>query len=638
MCGIAGVVARQRLDRLSTLLDGFSSGLQHRGPDDHGFLSSDGNRLSLGRDAAAVSPGNVALIHRRLSIIDLSERGWQPMVDASGQYAIVLNGEIYNYPELRQDLETEGIAFRSHTDTEVLLNLLIRFGIDGLSRVVGMFAFAFLDVRGRRLWLARDPFGIKPLFYAVRDEELAFASEIRPLLELGFARRLVEPTALFQYLRHAVTDHGELTMISGVRQLPPAHTLEVDVETLSIGRPRRYWAPSLVTRAAGTLEDATEELRALFTDSVRLHLRADVPVAATLSGGIDSSAIVGTIVRVNGGVAPAIFSYIADDPRVGEERFVDAVAVAIGARPQKIAIGPERLVAELDSLILSQEQPFTTTSMWAQSQVFRRVHDEGFKVVMDGQGADELFAGYPVFRAARLASLLRAGHWQRAVRLLRGIPESRLIPLLQAIGSLLPEGLQTAARQLVLRPAMPRWLNGHWFERHSVEIPRPFAASDAPSELTAQLYDATVATSLPMLLRYADRNAMAVSLENRVPFLTTRLADFALSLPDDLLIGPDGTTKRLFRRAMRGVVPDAILDRRDKIGFVTPEALWFGESTAMRGRLGAVIARPLPVCFAPGLSARLHDVVEGRAPYGPEVWRCWNALRWAELLRLEFPS
>ena len=270
--------------------------------------------------------------------------------------------------------------------------------------------------------------------------------------------------------------------------------------------------------------------------------------------------------------------------------------------------------------------------------MFGRVHDDGFKVVADGQGADELFAGYPVFRAGRLATLIRRAQWPQVLTLLRSMPAPRALPLLQAAGSLMPRGLQETARRLVGRPTMPPWLDAAWFARHGAVPARPFAGHDSTTDLTAQLYDATVATSLPMLLRYADRNAMAVSLENRVPFLTTPLAEFALSLPDDFLIGPDGTTKTLLRAAMRGVVPDLILDRRDKIGFVTPEARWFTESAALRRHLGTSLDRPLPPCFPPSLAIRLRAVAAGRAPYSADVWRCWNALRWAELLKLDFPE
>lgn len=636
MCGIAGIVATRPIERQAELLQGFSRALQHRGPDDLGFLSWHGTGLSLGRNAETLAPGTAALVHRRLSIVDLSERGWQPMTDERSRHAIALNGEIYNYPELRAELEATGVQFRSQTDTEVLLRLLARSGVAALKRAVGMFAFAFLDSERRKLVLARDPFGIKPLFFASHGGTFAFASEMRPLIDLGFAPRVVEAAALFGYLRHAITDYGEATPVVGVRQLPSAHYMEVDLDTGHVGAPTRYWSPSNRNGGPRRFDDAVAELRGLFRDSVRLHLRADVPVAATLSGGIDSSAIVRTIEELQG--ASAVFSYVEDDPTVGEERFVDAVAAAGGTRPHKIMLKPDDLADELDRLVLTLEQPFGTSSMWAQSRVFRSVHEQGFKVVLDGQGADELFAGYPAFRAARLGTLLRRGRLGDVARFLAGMGQGRLPIVLQAVGGFLPADLQRLARSLVGRPSIPRWLNASWFRRQHVDWARPVATSNGASDLQASLYDATVASSLPMLLRYADRNAMAVSLENRVPFLTTALADFALSLPDEFLIGPDGTTKRILRTAMRGIVPDVVLARRDKIGFATPEVRWFAESPALRARLAAAAAGPMPECFGPETGAWLRAVAEQRAPYGPAVWRCWNVLRWASLLKLEFPA
>jgi asparagine synthase (glutamine-hydrolysing) len=637
MCGIAGVLSPQALSGATAMLDTFSSTLRHRGPDDHGYLAWCGDTFSTGRRATELAGSRLVLVHRRLSIVDLSERGWQPMVDRSGRYAMVFNGEIYNYPELRRQLEADGVCFGSDTDTEVLLQLLIRGGVAALRRAVGMFAFAFVDRAERKLWLARDPFGIKPLFIADHGGRFAFASEIRPLLEFNLAPRTVHPPALFDYLRHGVTDRLEDTAVEGIRQLRPGHTLEVALDSATAGKPARYWHPA-VDQVSLSVDAAAERLRELFRNSVQLHLRADVPVAATLSGGIDSSAIVCAVREQRRSDDVAVFSYIADDPVLSEERYVDIAAAAAAVHPHKIHVQPDQLAAELDALIVTQEQPFTTTSIWAQSRVFQRVRDEGFKVVLDGQGADELFAGYPVFRAARLQTLIRRGHWPAALRLLRAIPGSRLTTLLQAAGALLPPQLQSVARRGVGRPMMPQWLNAAWFERHRAVLPAESDRPAARTDLLEQLYDATVATSLPMLLRYADRNAMAVSLENRVPFLTTALAEFALSLPDDMLIAPDGTTKALLRRAMRGIVPDPILDRRDKLGFVTPETRWFAHSAALRAGLSAVVARPLPACFAPELGAELQAVADGRRPYSAAVWRCWNVLRWAELLRLEFPS
>jgi asparagine synthase (glutamine-hydrolysing) len=499
-----------------------------------------------------------------------------------------------------------------------------------------MFAFAFLDADRRRLWLGRDPFGIKPLFLTSSNGRIAFASEMRPLVDLGFAPRVVQPLALFHYLRHAITDHGDLTPIEGIRHVPPAHTVEIDIDTAMMGAARRYWTPA-IARPAVAANEAAEQLRTLFEQSVRLHLRADVPVAATLSGGIDSSAIIGMMRTVHPSGPAGLFSYIADDPAINEERYVDAAAAGVGVAVEKVRINAEQLAEDLDQLIVGQEQPFTTTSIWAQHRVFRRVHEHRFKVVLDGQGADELLAGYPVFRAARLESLFRSGRWASAFRMMRSMPQPVAGPVMQAVGGILPAGVAAVARRVVRRPDVPGWLNASWFSRHAA-LKRPFTRASGTGDLRGQLWEATTATSLPMLLRYADRNAMRVSLENRVPFLTVPLAEFALSLPDELLIGPDGTTKRLLRAAMRGVVPDAVLDRRDKIGFVTPEAQWFRQSAPLRAQFARALERPLPACFDPSLAARLKAIAEGRLQYTAEAWRCWNAIRWAQLLRLDFPA
>jgi asparagine synthase (glutamine-hydrolysing) len=634
MCGIAGIVATRPIERLPHRLRRLSQLLEHRGPDDQGFLTWEGGPFSLGRDPDRLAPGSVALVHRRLSIVDLSAQGWQPMADAAGRHAIVLNGEIYNHPELRAEMEAAGVVFRSRSDTEVLLHLLMREGIDGLKRAVGMFAFAYIDADARHILLARDPFGIKPLYIAERGGAIAFASEIRPLVELDFASRLVAPQALFSYLRHAVTDYGQSTFFAGIRQVPAGQVVRIALDGARVEEPRRYWEPTPAPRLG--FDAAAEELGKRFRDSIKLHLRADVPVATTLSGGIDSSAIVAVADRLRGDRPLATFSYIADDPALDEEAYVDAVASAIHVTPRKIRLAPDQLADELDGLILAQEQPFTTTSIWAQNRVFRFISHERFKVVLDGQGADELLAGYPVFRAARLATLLRAGRWIEALAFVRSLPSGRRELVALTLARFVPPDLQEGLRRLVGRPIVPDWLDRAWFASHDPAWSRPRAEDCGGSVLASDLHDATFASSLPMLLRFADRNAMAVSVENRVPFLVPALAEFCLSLPDEFLIGPDGGMKRLLRAAMRGTVPEVVLERRDKIGFATPEARWFAASPALKQLLRDAAGEKMPACFAPDLPQRLRAVADGSAPYGAEIWRCWNVLRWATLMRAEF--
>jgi asparagine synthase (glutamine-hydrolysing) len=363
-------------------------------------------------------------------------------------------------------------------------------------------------------------------------------------------------------------------------------------------------------------------------------MRADVPCAAALSGGVDSSGIVALMrERLPAGAPLEVFTYVADDDRLGELRWARIVADATGARITEVRLDPARLAGELDALILAQEQPFTTTSMWAQAHVYRAAHAAGFKVVLDGQGADERFAGYAVFRAARLEGLIRRGRLNEARALVAGRGRAGATALLQAAGGLLPEGARGMARRAVGRPVVPAWLDARWFGRAAVEH-RP-SLPEAHSPLAAALADAATGSSLPMLLRYADRNAMAVSVENRVPFLTPALAEHAAGLPDEALIAPDGTPKRVLREALRGLVPDAVLDRRDKIGFETPEARWFKTEPSL-ARMAAETARmPLPPCFSPAAASELAALGEGRIALAPHHWRIINVVRWASLLGID---
>lgn len=630
MCGIAGIVARTPIAGLARVLEGFSSSLIHRGPDDHGFLTWNGSgAFAAGRAAQALPDGVLGFTHRRLSIIDLSDAGWQPMVNQSGDSAILFNGEIFNYPELRDELRQRGLQFHTESDTEVLQALVGLEGAAGLNRATGMFAFARIDRRARTLLIARDPFGIKPLYYAVGPDRFAFASEIRPLLTLDFVRRRANPAAVFRYLRQAETDGSGETLFADIRELPPAHCIELSLDAPESPRITRYWTPSRRSLPK-TVDERAHLLRKLFMESVRLHRRADVPVAATLSGGIDSSGIVAALRQQEPQTPLAAFSFMADDPAVAEERWARMVADAVGADIRPVRLDPDKLAGDLDRLITTQEQPFTTSSMWAQAEVFRAVHEAGFKVALDGQGADEMFAGYPVFRAAYAAGLLRQGRFREAQNLIASAQSGGLRLLLQTMATFLPDAARPLMRRLAGKPVMPDWMQAGWF----ATVPANDMAHGSLNSLQADLARSREKSSLPMLLRYADRNAMAVSVENRVPFLTTALAEFAISVPDSDLIDSAGTTKSVLRRALRGLVPDPVLDRRDKIGFVTPEARWFAGSPALRAMLERT-SDTLPACFAPAAAERLRAVAAGRQVHDGATWRIFNLARWAELMRVE---
>jgi asparagine synthase (glutamine-hydrolysing) len=503
-----------------------------------------------------------------------------------------------------------------------------------------MFAFAIVDRDRRRLFLARDFFGIKPLYYARPGGGFAFASEIKALRPLVSGR--VRAARLLDYLRDGLTDHGRDTLLEDIQQLPAAHWMEVDLETGTPDEPRCYWDIDLNRRTDLTFAEAVPRARDLFLDSVRLHLRSDVPVGAALSGGIDSSAIVAAMRVVEPKADVHAFTFVADDPVIDEERYADLAATRANATVRKVRLAPGDLAADLDRLVATQDEPFGSTSIYAQYRVFRLAAEHGIKVMLDGQGADELLAGYHGYFDARVGSLIGRGKllkaYSFATRAARrpGVG-GRTALLARGIRRLLPPGVQARGKAILGRPSMPSWLNGDWFAARGVETPIEPRTSRRTEQLRERLYRTLTETSLPMLLRYEDRNSMAWSIESRVPFLTPALAEFMLSLPEEHTISRDGVTKHVFREAMRGIVPDEILDRRDKIGFATPEKRWLSE---LRPWLSDVLnperVRQVPALNTTAINQEWRRVLDGTRPFDWRVWRWVNLIRWAESCRVSF--
>ncbi|MGH7127215.1 MAG: asparagine synthase (glutamine-hydrolyzing), partial [Planctomycetaceae bacterium] len=515
-----------------------------------------------------------------------------------------------------------------------LLAAWSEWGTDCLTRLVGMFAFAVFDRQENALWLARDFFGIKPLFYAVTERGIAFASEIKTLLETFDVSRTVNPERLYLYLRFGITGHGGETLFQQVRQLPAAHVMRIDLATLTAEAPRRYWRLPRRNALDIGFDEAARTVREMFLENVALHLRSDVPVGAALSGGIDSSSIVMAMRHLMGDRLDLhLISFIADEERVCEDRWIDIIGQASGGTVHKVRSGSSELLSDLKRLTGTHDEPIGSTSIYAQMRVFQAAREHGVTVMLDGQGADELLGGYRTYLGARLASLLRQGRlvdaqrfWKRCSHL----PGSgRLTLLMQCADFLLPSHLQAPLRRLVGRGLSPKWLNMRWFHDRGVRA----ASVNSPRSrdvLREQLRREVEELSLPHLLRYEDRNSMAFSIESRVPFLTPRLAEFLLSLPEEYLIAPDGTSKAVFRAAMRGIVPDAVLDRKDKIGFATPEREWLTalspwvQATLSDDAGGRVAALNLPEAHS-----EWQRVTRGQRRFDFRIWRWLNVIEWS---------
>lgn len=642
MCGIAGVISGSQRIRPASAAKALES-LRHRGPDDMGWLLYSHGSVQTGREPIPqhIEDCDLVLVHRRLSILDLTTRGWQPMSAGGGRYSVVYNGEIYNYVELRRDLERLGRQFHTHTDTEVLLLAYMEWGADAVRRFIGMFAFAIFDRDRKTLFLARDFFGIKPLYYSASDEQFAFASEIKALLEFNSSKRRINSAALLLYLRHGLSDQGNTTLLSGIHQLAAAHYMTVSLDNPEWADPVRYWSPQ-ITPSDASFEEAARRLRELFIESIQLHLRSDVPVGAALSGGIDSSAIIGCMRRAAPQLDIHTFSYVADDPRLNEERWIDLVASSVAPCVHKTRTTSGDLVTDLGVLLRAQEEPFGSTTIYAQHRVFRLASEAGIKVMLDGQGADELLGGYRYFIGAQFTSLIRQHRFVDALRLLRStrkLPDSGVMQvLLYSADYFIPKEWQKPLRVLIAKEFTPGWVNAAWFRENGGETANINYCS-GPNVLRSALLRTLTETSLPHLLRYEDRNSMAFSIESRVPFLTPQLAEFVLSLPEEYIVALDGTSKAVFRQAMRGIVPQAILDRRDKIGFATPEREWLSNLNGwVEDTLNSETAAAMPFLDLGAMNREWQAILSGRKSFDNRVWRWLNIIRWSQEFSVDYAA
>jgi asparagine synthase (glutamine-hydrolysing) len=606
MCGLCGVVALNRPPERETV-EQVLDGLAHRGPDGRGVLAEEG----------------VCLGHLRLAIIDLSDDGLQPMASADGRLQLLHNGEIYNYLELRSELEAKGRRFRTQTDTEVLLAAYEEWGERCVERFNGMWAFALWDTERRTLFCSRDRFGVKPFYYRLDGSRFAFASE--PWVLRGPSPR-ANLSAVRDYLEQGYLDQGDETFFAGVRRLPPAHSLTFGPGGLRI---RRYWSLS----AREPPRDPVEAVRETFLDAVRLQLRSDVPVGTALSGGIDSSSIAVGVARQGHERQETVTAYF-EDAGFDERPYARAVVDRTGAESHWVSFGADDLVDNLPAIVRAQGEPFGSTSICAGWYVMREARRAGLTVMLDGQGGDEVFGGYRAFFGYRLSDLLRQGAVREAAAELAafGSVNGPRWAAVAVVNPHVPERFRLAARSrlrgsstltapelravqpLVSGPCVPMG-NGTAF----------------PDRFRRQLELVLTRRGLPELLRYEDRNSMAHSIEARVPLLDHRLVELAFSLPGDELIRR-GETKSVLRRALGDLLPPEVRHRRDKLGFVTPEGRF------LRGRLGELAAdvfssqrfRERGLVVPAAARKRLERHRTGEIDAGFEVWRALNLELWAK--------
>lgn len=575
--------------------------------------------------------------HNRLSIIDLKKCSNQPFHSKCGRYSIIFNGEIYNYKELKSELKSFGVHFFTESDTEVLLNSLINWGCKCLPKLNGMFSFAFFDRKENKLILARDAFGIKPLFYSFFGKEFCFASEINALTCLRGTKIKPNLIRAYDYLVHGDYDSNNESFIHDINHLLPAHYLIFDLKNKRASAPICWWQPKITPDVKISFNDAAHKLRELFLESMKLHLRSDVPIGVALSGGIDSSSVAAAMRYLEPEKPIKTFSYVANSREISEEVWIDQLNTEIKALPHKVNVNQEQICKDLDSLVLKQGEPFGSTSIYAQYRIFKLAKESGVKVTLDGQGADELLGGYLGYPGHRLLSIAETDGWLAAHRYAKRwaqAPGRNYLLAWKDLGRLkLPDWLYVAARKKMGRDFQPKWLNVRYLREHGVLLKEKRAVISSQNRgkrVKEALANSLTSRGLPALLRHIDRNSMAFSIESRVPFLTLPLAEFLLTLPENYLVSNEGKTKHVFREAMRGIVPNRHLDRTDKIGFATPESTWIKN---MSNLVEEWINQAPEIKFLKKkeLLKEFNNIVHKKQIYDSRVWRWVNYLRWYSL-------
>lgn len=570
MCGILGGVFNKNID--SYKFRESLNILSHRGPDSEGMY-----RIDIDQDHSLV------LGHRRLSIFDLSENGNQPFYSQNGRYAIIYNGEIYNFLELRNILVSKGISFKTNSDTEVLIEGWNFWGIEVLKKIKGMFSFAIFDKIEKKLFLFRDAFGIKPLYFLINDKasEFIFSSEIPPILSLTKHEIGQNYQVVYDYLIHGISDFGDKTFYDGIFRILPGCGLNiyVDLDKNKIKLSHlKWWTPEIKENSKIEYQEAKIIVREKFLENIDYHLRSDVPVGFILSGGIDSSSVLYAAKHLNPDLKLTSFSYIDSSTKISEEKWINYVSKDLNSNPVKVHFQKDYFINNFNKVISSQGEPFGGTSIFAQYLVFEAVKKNDIVVTLDGQGADEILAGYTGYPKSVFRSFIEKRDYISGLRFLyhwKNWPGRSNRDVLEIISSVI---LNEKAKKIFFNyfktNLTPDWIDSNFFKENGVSfdlIDPKLEKEYSKRRLSEKLKNEINGQGLQCLLRYSDRNSMTHSIENRVPFLTIDLVEFLLSLPENFLVSNHGQTKRIFRDSLRGIVSNKILDRRDKIGFQTSE-------------------------------------------------------------------
>ena len=665
MCGISGLFAfKEGLIDTQCLIN-MTNIISHRGPNGEGFVVWQKNNSSPSRFGGPDTPIDVykssinwkptqstpedhykiisGLGHRRLSILDLSAGGHQPMKCNSSNVEIVFNGEIYNYEDVRLELKRNGYNFTTNSDTEVVLNAWKKWGKQCLEKFNGMFAIIIYDYDKNKIFVARDRFGVKPIYYWVSKlGYIAFASEIKQFTVLPGWQPKLNSQRAYDFLNYAITDHTSETLFSDVYQLRGGELIETTINNLS--NPQNYvekWYTLTPGKVNNNYETACNEFRDLFFDAVKLRKHADVPVGTGLSGGIDSSSIVCAINEINKKTSSDInhtFTACSKDPRFDEKHFADVVINHTGSKPHFTYPTLENFLQNFKTIIWHHDEPAVGATVFAEWEVYKLVSSTNVKVTLDGHGADEQLGGYHSFFKPFFTELFSKG------KIIKLYNESNFAKIKHGYN-------KTFVAKNILDIYTPDFIKQKlglflgkvtskvdWMEVKQLKI-REYNLINEYGGKTKNFQKFSQSqilfTSLPQQLRWCDRDSMAHGIESRAPFLDYRLLEYSLGCNSDFKIN-QATTKSILRDSMKNYLPTEISNRQDKKGFITPEFAWIREDSpndfielvkkAMINTEGILNKKA---------QSKAIDIILGKKPFDFFVWRLLFFSAWIELYKIE---
>lgn len=638
MCGIAGIIDKKGIG--TSGLVKMSELLRHRGPDDEGFTLIDAGKkfISCKGDAsipevnhlAAIStvPGNHTLgfLHRRLSILDLSPAAHQPM-SYNDHLLITYNGEIYNYREIRAELVSKGHTFRCDSDTEVILASYKEWGTKCVGKFIGMWAFAICDLANNQLFLSRDRFGIKPLYYFSRQGKFVFASEIKALLALPFVETKADTAAVLEYLSFGGTSNAFHCLFRDIEQVHPAQNMIVDLESLDIKTERYYDLDKKVKSAPIHASSALNDFKELLENSVDLHLRSDVPIGSCLSGGLDSSAIVSIAAKkISGNYKTFTAAY--KSPEIDEAVYAKIVSDSFGNIENNLTWPDvETYWKDFEALTWHQDLPIHSASVYAQWEVMKLAGKANTKVVINGQGSDEILGGYYHFAGIHLIELLRRGKLLSFLHEFRGMKENFTPTPVKDMGRAFFYFLPSSAQRMIREEQRlgPNFISDKY--RLSSDIPERAGRTFRESSI------ANIKYGLQELLRYEDRNSMAFSVESRVPFLDHRLVEYSIALDNKWKVR-DGWSKYILRKAVESSLPKEVVWRKNKMGFVTPHGEW--KLRLQKQLIEYVDSVQCPELINKPYLRKLCSEEITSANHLSEFWKIISFLKWTEIFRVKF--